>query len=54
MANATKITQLVGALVLVATCAGLVGCNTVAGAGQDIKAGGNAVTNSAEKVKNSN
>jgi predicted small secreted protein len=27
------------------------GCNTVAGAGQDVKATGNAVTNSADTVK---
>jgi entericidin B len=29
----------------------LAGCNTVAGAGQDVSATGNAVTNAAEKSK---
>ena len=28
------------------------GCNTTAGAGQDVSAGGHAVTNAAEKTKN--
>ncbi len=27
------------------------GCNTVAGAGEDISKGGNAISNSAEKAK---
>lgn len=29
----------------------LAACNTVAGAGQDLSAGGHAITNSAEKAK---
>ncbi len=29
----------------------LAGCNTVAGAGEDVSQAGNAVTNSAEKAK---
>jgi predicted small secreted protein len=29
----------------------LAGCNTMAGAGQDISKGGDALTNSAEKAK---
>ena len=36
---------------LFATAALLSGCNTTAGAGQDLSAGGRAVTNTAEKVK---
>ncbi len=42
------------ALVMIAlfgTAALLAGCNTTAGAGQDLSAGGKAVTNTAEKVK---
>lgn len=31
----------------------LAGCNTIAGVGQDVKAGGQAVTNAAEDVKHS-
>jgi entericidin B len=30
----------------------LAGCNTMAGAGQDISKGGNALTNSADKASN--
>jgi predicted small secreted protein len=37
------------ALLLLAGTALLAGCNTMAGAGQDISKGGNALTNSAEK-----
>ncbi|HTH59902.1 MAG TPA: entericidin A/B family lipoprotein [Paraburkholderia sp.] len=29
----------------------LAACNTIAGAGQDLSAGGHAITNSAEKAK---
>lgn len=31
----------------------LAGCNTIAGAGEDIKAGGEAITNTADSVKKS-
>jgi predicted small secreted protein len=37
------------ALLLIAGTAVLAGCNTMAGAGQDISKGGNAITNSADK-----
>lgn len=37
------------AMFLIATTAALAGCNTMAGAGQDISKGGNALTNSAEQ-----
>lgn len=37
------------ALFLLAATVLLTACNTVAGAGQDISKGGNAITNSAEK-----
>ncbi len=36
---------------LLGTATLLSGCNTTAGAGQDLSASGKAVTNSAEKVK---
>ncbi|MFP6559583.1 entericidin A/B family lipoprotein [Paraburkholderia sp. B3] len=40
------------ALVLVAASVGaLAACNTVAGAGEDMSAGGHAITNSAEQAK---
>ncbi|PXW26461.1 entericidin A/B family lipoprotein [Paraburkholderia caballeronis] len=39
------------ALLLVVASAALAACNTVAGAGEDLSAGGHAVTNSAEKSK---
>jgi entericidin B len=39
------------ALFLIAATAVLAGCNTVAGAGQDISKGGQAIRNSAEKAK---
>ncbi|MFM0737237.1 entericidin A/B family lipoprotein [Paraburkholderia xenovorans] len=35
----------------IAGTAALSGCNTVAGAGQDISKGGDAISNSAEKAK---
>jgi predicted small secreted protein len=37
------------ALLLIAGTAVLAGCNTMAGAGQDISKGGSAITNSADK-----
>jgi entericidin B len=37
------------ALLLIAGTAALAGCNTTAGAGQDISKAGNALTNSADK-----
>jgi entericidin B len=40
------------ALLLIAGTAVLAGCNTMAGAGQDISKGGNALTNSADKASN--
>jgi entericidin B len=42
---------LLAVLALSASAGLLSACNTVAGAGQDVSAGGRAVTNSAEKVK---
>jgi predicted small secreted protein len=41
-----KIAMMVLALTVVLT-----GCNTIAGAGQDVSAGGKAITNSAEQAK---
>jgi entericidin B len=42
-------TRLIALLLLVGTV-GLAGCNTVAGAGEDISKGGHAITNSADKA----
>ncbi|WP_144112718.1 entericidin A/B family lipoprotein [Paraburkholderia sp. BCC1886] len=39
------------ALLLIAGTAALAGCNTVAGAGQDISSGGHAISNTAEQAK---
>jgi predicted small secreted protein len=39
------------AFVLLTACAGLTACNTVAGAGEDMSAGGHAVTRDAEHAK---
>lgn len=39
------------ALVMVWGAVFLAGCNTIAGAGQDISKGGQAIENSAEKAK---
>lgn len=39
------------AFIFLIASAGLAACNTVAGAGEDMSAGGHAVTNSAEKAK---
>jgi predicted small secreted protein len=44
-------TALLGLAVLMVGGLMVSGCNTVAGAGQDVKATGNAVTNSADTVK---
>ena len=44
--------RIVALLLLSATAMSvLAGCNTVSGAGQDLSAGGNALSNSAEKHK---
>jgi predicted small secreted protein len=43
-------TQLI-ALLLIAGTAILAGCNTVAGAGEDLSKGGQAIHNSAEQAK---
>jgi predicted small secreted protein len=45
-------TRLIALLLIVGTAAlagSLTGCNTTAGAGQDISKAGNAITNSADK-----
>ena len=39
------------ALILLMSIVGLVGCNTMEGAGKDISAGGDAVTDTARDVK---
>ncbi len=39
------------ALMFLIAIGGLVGCNTVAGAGKDIQRGGHAVSNAADHVK---
>jgi entericidin B len=39
------------ALLLIAGAALLAGCNTIAGAGEDISKGGQAIHNSAEQAK---
>ncbi|MBN3803288.1 entericidin A/B family lipoprotein [Paraburkholderia sp. Ac-20336] len=44
-------TRLIALLVLAGTAMLASGCNTVAGAGEDISKGGNAITNSAEQNK---
>ncbi|HEV7834847.1 MAG TPA: entericidin A/B family lipoprotein [Caballeronia sp.] len=41
-------TRLIALLLIVGTAA-LAACNTMAGAGQDLSKGGNAITNSADK-----
>ncbi|NIE63998.1 MULTISPECIES: entericidin A/B family lipoprotein [Burkholderiaceae] len=43
--------RLIALLLVAASAAGLAACNTVAGAGQDMSAGGHAITNSAEQAK---
>jgi predicted small secreted protein len=42
---------LLSVLLLVATLLSLSACNTVAGMGKDLKAGGQAITNAAEQAK---
>ena len=44
-------TRFIALALLVASFAGLSGCNTMAGAGQDISSGGHALTNSADDHK---
>jgi predicted small secreted protein len=39
------------ALLLMGCTLGLIGCNTISGAGQDIQKGGEAIEDSAEKHK---
>lgn len=38
-------------LIAIAAAALLAGCNTVSGLGQDVKAGGQAVSNTAQDIK---
>ena len=40
------------ALTLVAAALAVSGCNTIAGVGRDVRAAGQAVTNSAESARN--
>ncbi|MGF6753752.1 entericidin A/B family lipoprotein [Paraburkholderia sp. GAS334] len=44
-------TRLIALLLLAGSAMLATGCNTVAGAGEDISKGGNAISNSAEKAK---
>ncbi|TAL96574.1 MAG: entericidin A/B family lipoprotein [Paraburkholderia sp.] len=44
-------TRLIALLLLAGSTMLATGCNTVAGAGEDISKGGNAISNSAEKAK---
>jgi predicted small secreted protein len=44
-------TRLIALLLIAGSAAALAGCNTMAGAGEDISKGGHAITNSAEKAK---
>ncbi|QQC64158.1 entericidin A/B family lipoprotein [Paraburkholderia ginsengisoli] len=43
--------RLIALLLIAGSAASLSACNTVAGAGEDISKGGNAISNSAEKAK---
>jgi entericidin B len=45
----THMTRFIAMLLLAGATIAATGCNTMAGAGQDISKGGNAITNSAEK-----
>jgi predicted small secreted protein len=45
-----KMTRTIAAVLLLVTAA-LAGCNTVAGVGQDISKGGQAISDTAEKAK---
>jgi entericidin B len=47
----SMMTRLIALLLIAGSAAALAGCNTMAGAGEDISKGGNAITNSAEKAK---
>ncbi len=47
----TLMKRLIALFLVTASIAGLSACNTIAGAGEDVSAGGHAVTNSAEKAK---
>lgn len=44
-------TRLIALLLLAGAATALTACNTMSGAGQDISAGGHALTNSAEEHK---
>lgn len=44
-------TRLIALLLLAGTAMLAAGCNTMAGAGQDISQGGHALTNEADKAK---
>lgn len=44
-------TRLIALLLIAGSVAALSGCNTMAGAGEDISHGGHALTNSAEQAK---
>ncbi|OYV34360.1 MAG: entericidin [Thiomonas sp. 20-64-5] len=43
--------SLLSLLLLAATLLSLTACNTVAGVGKDLKAGGQAITNAADQAK---
>jgi predicted small secreted protein len=43
--------RLIALFLVTASLAALSACNTMAGAGEDVSAGGHALTNSAEKAK---
>ncbi|CAB3792371.1 entericidin A/B family lipoprotein [Paraburkholderia fynbosensis] len=43
--------RLIALFLIAGSVAALSGCNTMAGAGEDISKGGNALSNSAEKAK---
>ena len=43
--------RLIALFLVTASMAALSACNTMAGAGEDVSAGGHALTNSAEKAK---
>jgi entericidin B len=49
--GATAMTRLTPAAILAFLLLSLAACNTIAGAGQDIEAGGQAITNTAEDVQ---
>jgi len=49
----SAMTTLLGPVLLAGAAIALSGCNTTAGRGQDISATGQAVTNAAEKAKQS-